>query len=149
MLLLACFIRFWWPWANIQITWPSLNVITENDLHEEPWSSGGLLSTGETCVTGKVKPVPYYLQCPFTTGQKSWPHCMIIKHNQLSIFIRAWSVTFWAAEFASEGFNLVCTIWRQREDVRTRVPCNLQCLGTVQCTDQVMFRGSTDKSKYR
>lgn len=65
-----CFIRFWWPWANIQITWPSLNVITENDLHEEPWSSGGLLSTGETCVTGKVKPVPYYLQCPFTTSQQ-------------------------------------------------------------------------------
>lgn len=25
-------------------------------------------------------------------ANKSWPHCMIIKHNQLSIFIRAWSV---------------------------------------------------------
>lgn len=150
MLLLACFIRFWWPWANIQITWPSLNVITENDLHEEPWSSGGLLSTGETCVTGKVKPVPYYLQCPFTTSQQVMaPLHDIIKHNQLSIFICAWSVTFWAAEFESEGFNLVCTIWRQREDVRTRVPCNLQCLGTHAltrlCSEVQLIKVSIDK----
>lgn len=82
-------------------------------------------------------------------ANKSWPHCMIIKHNQLSIFIRAWSVTFWAAEFASEGFNLVCTIWRQREDVRIHVPCNLQCLGTHAltklCSEVQLIKVSIDK----
>lgn len=128
MTIIKCYHWEWSAWRTMVFRWTAFDS-----------------RTGETCVTGKVKPVPYYLQCPFTT----WPHCMIIKHNQLSIFIRAWSVTFWVAEFASEGFNLVCTIWRQREDVRTRVPCNVQCLGTVQCTDQVMFRGSTDKGKYR
>lgn len=67
-----------------------------DDLHEEPWSPGGLLSTGELCVTGKVIPVHYYHQCPTTQG----PFVVIIKHNRLFIFAWMLGGTFSGAKFA-------------------------------------------------